>query len=287
MQGFGCETRCVATAEVGGGAAAARRGPPSRRRDPQIAADRPCHVHGICSTTMPPVEPVDLIGVGIEPSDGELPRTLVDLPTDVADEHLFASLRAALRRPPATALPGRGRRRRHRAAAAPPQCSGGRGQPYEPEGDRQDPGACRSSRRPSSRPGRKRSRRWKTWLRPGSHGPEHARARRHRSRQAAAFHARCRRTAADRGAKRRRDAADARGLPPGRVLGLPHQAREHAGAAADHGRAHRRQPGTRPGAAAGHGGQRCRGRAGPRRRSICSGCQPGGARQRGWVSSTA
>src|SRR3954447_9652247 len=107
IQDFGCATRCVATAESA--AELLRHGEGRQavvvtRRSPPI--DLATFTNLL--TTMLPVEPADLIGVGVEPRDDELPRTLVDLPTDVADEYLFASLRAALRRQPATALPAAG-----------------------------------------------------------------------------------------------------------------------------------------------------------------------------------
>ena len=60
-----------------------------------------------------------------------------------------------------------------------------------------------------------------------------------------ALHPRCRRAATDRGAERRRDAADARGLPDGGLLRLFDQAGRHAAAAADAGRADRRTTGKR------------------------------------------
>lgn len=100
---FGCQARCVATAES---AAELLRHVEDRpavvltdRSPPVDAAALAERLAGIS-----PLMPIDLIGVGMElPS--EAGSTLADLPADVADLALFASLRAAMRQPPSTLGP--------------------------------------------------------------------------------------------------------------------------------------------------------------------------------------
>jgi two-component system, sensor histidine kinase RpfC len=110
VQRFGCEARCVATAES---AAELLRHHADDARQVVLVTGRspPVDVAALAAllgATLP-VEPVDLIAVGLEPRAGAAAAlTLADLPADVGDAELFACLRAALRRlPPGDAAAGR------------------------------------------------------------------------------------------------------------------------------------------------------------------------------------
>ena len=96
IQGFGCEARCVATAE-----SAAELLRHAEGRQAVVVTDRSPSVDlaalaGLLAATLP-VEPVDILTVGAERREAE-PPTLVDLPAHVADATLYACLRAGLRR---------------------------------------------------------------------------------------------------------------------------------------------------------------------------------------------
>lgn len=99
---LGCQARCVATAESA--AELLRHGDD---RQAVVVCERAPPVDiaamGALLATISPVEPIDIITVGCETS-GDTAPTLVNLPSDVADAVLLASLRAAMRRPPA--VPG-------------------------------------------------------------------------------------------------------------------------------------------------------------------------------------
>ena len=96
---FGCEARCVATAE-----SAAELLRHAEERQAVLVTDRSPPVDlaalaGLLAATLP-VEPVDILAVGGERRDSE-PSTLADLPANAADATLHGCLRAALRRQPA------------------------------------------------------------------------------------------------------------------------------------------------------------------------------------------
>ncbi len=100
VQSFGCEARCVATAESAVELlrhADARLAVVVSQRMPPV--DLPALAALLA--TIAQVEPIDMIGVGIA-GDSAGMTTLADLPADARDAALFTSLRAALRRPPAT-----------------------------------------------------------------------------------------------------------------------------------------------------------------------------------------
>jgi two-component system, sensor histidine kinase RpfC len=101
VQRFGCEARCVATIE-----SAAELLRHAEGRQAVVLTDRspPVDVEtltSLLSLTLP-VEPVDLIAVGLEPR-ADSAGTLADLPANVADDILLGCLRAALRAPPGQA----------------------------------------------------------------------------------------------------------------------------------------------------------------------------------------
>lgn len=99
VQRFGVEARCVATPESA--AELLRHGQQRQavlvtKREPPvdlIALARIVQLHQA-------VEPIDMVAVGVEYSDGSTP-TLAELPFDVPDAHLHACLRAAMRTSPA------------------------------------------------------------------------------------------------------------------------------------------------------------------------------------------
>jgi two-component system sensor histidine kinase RpfC len=98
VQRFGCEARCVATAES---ALELLRHADSRLAVVVTQRAPPVDLPALAAllATLGSVEPVDLLTVGLGDARNPLP-TLVDLPHEVDDADLFASLRAALRRPP-------------------------------------------------------------------------------------------------------------------------------------------------------------------------------------------
>ena len=98
VQRFGCETRCVATAES---AAELLRHADCRQTVVLTERSPPVDVAALAGllSLSPPIEPVDLIAVGLDPYE-EAAHTSADLPADVEDAILFGCLRAALRLPP-------------------------------------------------------------------------------------------------------------------------------------------------------------------------------------------
>ena len=98
VQRFGCEARCVATAES---AAELLRHTEGRQAVLLTGRSPPVDVEALASllSLTLPIEPVDLIAVGLEPYGGAA-STLADLPADVDDAVLLGCLRAALRGPP-------------------------------------------------------------------------------------------------------------------------------------------------------------------------------------------
>ena len=103
VQTMGVETRCVATAE-----SAAELVRHADRRHAVLVTSRspPVDVPALAGllALAQPVEPVDLITVGIAPEDAAWP-TLADLPALAEETVLRAVLRAALRPPPADVVP--------------------------------------------------------------------------------------------------------------------------------------------------------------------------------------
>ncbi|HEX6013933.1 MAG TPA: response regulator, partial [Geminicoccaceae bacterium] len=100
---FGCEARCVATSEAA--AELLRQG---HGRAALLVAERSPPVDlaalGELLATISPVEPVDIVAVGLE-APGTAALALVQLPADAPDAALRAGLRAALRRPAAVPAP--------------------------------------------------------------------------------------------------------------------------------------------------------------------------------------
>lgn len=97
---LGCQVRCVATAE-----SAAELLRHEQDRPTVVLTDRtpPVDIVALVESLagISPLMPIDVLGVGLEPPTEGGP-TLADLPAEVADSALFASLRAAMRQPPAT-----------------------------------------------------------------------------------------------------------------------------------------------------------------------------------------
>lgn len=100
---FGCQVRCVATAE-----SAVELLRHADDRPAVVLTDRvpPVDAAALAEqfASIAPLMPIDLIGFGLEVHSDAEPM-LVDLPANVADLTLFASLRAAMRQPPSASGP--------------------------------------------------------------------------------------------------------------------------------------------------------------------------------------